>query len=88
MAFVGQAARHHRRLRRVEAADGPAGDGDEHQGPHGELLRVQVLHGFDGEKLIAFYHEHADRADRHKNEDSSEQRVDAADDLVHRHDGG
>ena len=71
----------------MEAGNSAAGYGDKKHGPHGEPFRVHV-----GKGDLGYRHgtedESSSDSDCHNQENRSEKRVQAADYLIHRNDGG
>ena len=85
LVLVTNTARHHRRLRRVEARDGSAGDRDEHQRPDRQPLRMQIPEAVPHLRhLVALRHHTAADAKAHDNQRRAEKRIEPPDDFIDR----
>ena len=89
LALGLHAAGHQRGLGGVEAGDGAAGHGDEHEAPDGGAGGVHVIEVVPQLRhLIALGEDSDGYAEGHDNQADAEDRIHLADDLVHGHKGG
>ena len=82
LALTLEAAGHQRGLGGMEAGNRAAGHGDEHEGPDGQSLRVQVTQRDLRDRIAARY-DPAEDTRRHDDQHRAEHRVELADDLVY-----
>ena len=87
LLFAGDAFGDHRRLGRVEAGDGAAGHGDEHEGPDrgGIRLRMQVGQAdFGNHEAPAGEDNSPDHGHRHQDQQHAENGIQLTDQLIDR----
>ena len=89
LTFVGQAARHDRRLRAMEAGYSTAGDADEHHREDRQTVRLAVVEsvGQFGHGTAMLSEHHHSYAYAHEQQHAAKDGIEAAYQLIHRQDG-